>query len=45
VDEDARSRVELERRLLAEAQAKFFPDPAELAIMGRPDRLGLGAGG
>jgi uncharacterized membrane protein len=45
VDGDARSRVELERRLLSEAQGKFFPDPAELAIMHRPDRLGLGAGG
>jgi len=45
LDEDARSRVELELRLLGEAQAKTFPDPAELAIMGRPDRLGLGAGG
>ena len=45
VDEEARARVELERRLLGEAQARTFPDPAELAIMARPDRLGLGAGG
>ena len=44
VDEPARRRVELERRLLDEALAKTFPDPEEQAIVRRPDRLGLGAG-
>jgi uncharacterized membrane protein len=44
VDEEARARVELERRLLDEALARTFPDPAEQAIVGRPDRLGFGAG-
>ena len=42
IDEAARPRVELERRLLDEALARFFPDPEEQAIVGRPDRLGLG---
>jgi uncharacterized membrane protein len=44
VDADARARVELERRLLDDALARTFPDPEEQAIVGRPDRLGLGAG-
>ena len=42
VDEAARQRVELERRLLDEALARAFPDPEEQAIVTRPDRLGLG---
>jgi uncharacterized membrane protein len=42
VDEGARRRVELERRLLDEALARAFPDPEEQAIVTRPDRLGLG---
>jgi uncharacterized membrane protein len=45
IDDEARARVELERRLLDEALARTFPDPEEQAIVGRPDRLGLGAGG
>jgi uncharacterized membrane protein len=44
VDEEARPRVELERRLLNEALARTFPDPEEQAVVGRSDRLGLGAG-
>jgi uncharacterized membrane protein len=44
IDDAARPRVELERRLLEEAQRVTFPDPAELAVVGRPDRLGLGGG-
>jgi uncharacterized membrane protein len=44
IDDEARARVELERRLLDEALARTFPDPEEQAIVGRPDRLGLGAG-
>jgi uncharacterized membrane protein len=44
IDERARPRVQLERRLLDEALARTFPDPEEQAIAGRPDRLGLGAG-
>jgi uncharacterized membrane protein len=43
IDEAARPRVELERRLLDEALARYFLDPEEQAIVGRPDRLGLGA--
>jgi uncharacterized membrane protein len=43
IDEAARPRIELERRLLDEALAGFFPDPDEQAIVSRPDRLGLGA--
>ncbi len=43
IDEAARPRVELERRLLDRALTRFFPDPEEQAIVGRPDRLGLGA--
>jgi uncharacterized membrane protein len=45
VDDAAKPRIELERRLLEAAQATAFPDPAELAVVERPDRLGLGAGG
>ena len=41
--EDARPRIELERRLLDEAIADAFPDAAEREIAGRPDRLGLGS--
>jgi uncharacterized membrane protein len=44
IDDEARARVELERRLLDEALARTFPDPEEQAVVGRPDRLGLGAG-
>jgi uncharacterized membrane protein len=43
IDEASRPRVELERRLLDEALTRSFPDPEEQAIVGRPDRLGLGA--
>ena len=39
-----RGRVDLERRLLAEAVAAAFPDPEERRIAERPDRLGLGFG-
>jgi uncharacterized membrane protein len=42
IDEAAQPRIELERRLLDEALAGFFPDPEEHAIVTRPDRLGLG---
>jgi uncharacterized membrane protein len=42
IDEASRPRLELERRLLEEALAGFFPDPEEQRIVGRPDRLGLG---
>jgi hypothetical protein len=42
IDEAAQPRVELERRLLDEALAGFFPDPDEQAIVGGPDRLGPG---
>ena len=42
VDEPARSRVELERRLLEKALAGAFPDPEDQALATRPDRLGLG---
>jgi uncharacterized membrane protein len=45
IDDAARPRVELERRLLDKALARTFPDPEDQAIVGRPDRLGLGAGG
>ena len=41
--EDARPRIELERRLLDEAIAAAFPDGAEREIAARPDRLGLGS--
>jgi uncharacterized membrane protein len=44
IDDSARPRVQLERRLLDEALARTFPDAEEQAIVGRPDRLGLGAG-
>jgi uncharacterized membrane protein len=44
IDDEARVRVELERRLLDEALGRTFPDLEEQAIVGRPDRLGLGAG-
>jgi uncharacterized membrane protein len=37
-----RGRVDLERRLLAEAVRDAFPDPDERAIASRTDRLGLG---
>lgn len=42
IDDSARPPVELERRLLDEALARYFPDPEERAIVGRPDRLGIG---
>ncbi len=42
VDGPARSRVELERRLLEKALAGAFPDPEDQALATRPDRLGLG---
>jgi uncharacterized membrane protein len=42
VDEGEHGRVELERRLLAEAVTDAFPDPEEREIVERPDRLGLG---
>jgi uncharacterized membrane protein len=45
VDEPARARVELERRLLARALAAAFPDPEDQAVAARSDRLGLGAAG
>ena len=45
IDDEARPRVELERRLLDEALARSFPDLEEQAIMGRADRFGLGAAG
>ena len=45
VDEPARARVELERRLLVRALATAFPDPEDQAVAARPDRLGLGAAG
>ncbi len=41
-DESERPRIELERRLLAEAVIEAFPDAQERAIVERPDRLGLG---
>ena len=41
-DESERPRIELERRLLAEAVLATFPDAQERAIVERPDRLGLG---
>jgi uncharacterized membrane protein len=39
-----RGRVDLERRLLAEAVDAAFPDPEERRIMEQADRLGLGFG-
>jgi uncharacterized membrane protein len=39
-----RSRVDLERRLLAEAVSAAFPDPEERGIVEQADRLGLGFG-
>ena len=39
---DERPRIELERRLLAQAALAAFPDPHERAIVEQPDRLGLG---
>jgi uncharacterized membrane protein len=44
-DDDAVARVELERRLLEQALDARFIDERERAIAGRPDRIGLGAGG
>ncbi len=41
-DESERPRIELERRLLAQAVLATFPDEQERAIVERPDRLGLG---
>jgi uncharacterized membrane protein len=41
-DASERPRIELERRLLAEAVAEAFPDPGERAVVERGDRLGLG---
>jgi hypothetical protein len=32
------------RVIFLEALARTFPDPDEQAIVGRPDRLGFGAG-
>jgi hypothetical protein len=37
-----RGRVDLERRLLAEAVVAAFPDAEERRIAERADRLGLG---
>jgi hypothetical protein len=37
-----RDRVDLERRLLAEAVGARFRDPDERRIVEQPDRLGLG---
>jgi uncharacterized membrane protein len=45
IDDTARPRVQLERRLLDEALARSFPNADEQAIARRPDRLGLGAAG
>jgi uncharacterized membrane protein len=42
VDASERPRIELERRLLAEAAAAGFPDREERAILEHPDRLGIG---
>jgi uncharacterized membrane protein len=42
VDEAARARVDVERRLLDAAIARSYPDPAEQAIARHADRLGLG---
>ena len=42
VDEGEQARVELERRLLAEAVTEAFPDPQEREIVEQSDRLGLG---
>jgi uncharacterized membrane protein len=39
-----RGRIDLERRLLAEAVVAAFPDPEERRIVERADRLGLGFG-
>jgi uncharacterized membrane protein len=44
IHEAARPRVELERRLLDQALVRTFPDREDQALVGRPDRLGLGAG-
>jgi uncharacterized membrane protein len=41
-DAGERPRIDLERRLLAEAVATEFPDAWERAIVEQPDRLGLG---
>ncbi|HKG62994.1 MAG TPA: DUF2254 family protein, partial [Solirubrobacteraceae bacterium] len=43
LDEPARARVEVERRLLARTLAVAFPDPEDQAVAARSDRLGLGA--
>jgi len=40
--DDERGRVDLERRLLAEAVGAAFPDAEERRIVERADRLGLG---
>jgi uncharacterized membrane protein len=39
-----RGRIDLERRLLADAVAAAFPDPEERRIVEQADRLGLGFG-
>ena len=39
-----RDRLDLERRLLAEAVHDAFPNPEERRIVGQADRLGLGSG-
>ena len=41
-DAGERPRIELERRLLAQAVLAAFPDAHERAIVEQPDRLGLG---
>jgi uncharacterized membrane protein len=43
-DDDDRARVDLERRLLAEAVAAGFHDPEERRSVEQSDRLGLGFG-
>jgi uncharacterized membrane protein len=42
-DENERPRLERERRLLDEAQARIFPDVEEWAVVCAPDVMGLGA--
>jgi uncharacterized membrane protein len=42
VGDGQRARIDLERRLLADAVAAEFPDPQERRIVDVPDRLGLG---
>jgi hypothetical protein len=43
VDDSERARIDLERRLLADAVGAEFPDPEERRIVQLPDRLGLGS--